>query len=282
MVAASSYRESAPTPALAGLASSVWIQRVGDVALAQRHVPHGGAELRCVLGAEPRLIGPLTSATHQWIPASGTVVGIRLRPGVVGSLVGMPADELTDEVVDGGELWSGLSRLVDGLGDAATPRAALEALESWVAGSCGPRDRLVGEAVRRLMPWHHGGPAALPELLAISERQLRRRCRDAVGMAPKELQRVLRFQGFLARVQASVDAPEAVGTDLARWATDAGYHDQSHLSRECRRLMGAPPGEVLAQYGSACACGHDHAASYRPMLGPRDGRFVQEGRPIAS
>ena len=136
------------------------------------------------------------------------------------------------------------------------------------------------EAVRNLMPWRGRGTAALPELLSISERQLRRRCRAAVGVGPKELHRILRFQVFIARVQASIAEQGAAGVDLARWAVEAGYHDQAHLSRECRRLLGATPGEFLAQSRDACSCGHDHAASYAPMLRLADDRSVQERRPV--
>jgi AraC-like DNA-binding protein len=278
----SSYVERAPRPALAAFASSVWIQQVGDRPVAQRHVPHGGAEVRCVLGEAPRLLGPLTTATYREIPAGGTVVGVRLRPGVLGGLVGMPAEELVDQDVVGTDLWPDLARLTDVLGDAVTPRVALGQLQSFVARSAGEPDALVDEAVRNLMPWQGRGTAALPALLSISERQLRRRCRAAVGVGPKELHRILRFQGFLARVQASVAEQGVAAVELARWSAEVGYHDQAHLSRECRRLVGATPGEVLAQYGAACSCGHDHAASYVPMLGGRVGRFGQERRLISA
>jgi AraC-like DNA-binding protein len=276
----SSYVERAPVPALAPLASSVWVQQVGNRAVAQRHVPHGGAEVWCVLGEPPRLLGPLTTSTYHDIPAGGTVVGIRLRPGVLGGLVGMPADELVDQNVSATDIWSDPARLTDVLGEAATPQAALAALQSFLAQSAGEPDPVVNEAVVHLMPAFGRGTGTLPALLSISERQLRRRCRAAVGVGPKELHRILRFQGFIARVQASVDQQDASDVDLARWAIEAGYHDQAHLSRECRRLAGAPPGELLAQYGAACACGHDHAASYLPMLRRGDGRFVQEGRSV--
>jgi AraC-like DNA-binding protein len=278
MAGESSYVERAPMPALARLASSVWVQQVGAAGVAQRHVPHGGAELRCVIGETPQLLGPLTASTYHDIPAGGTVVGIRLRPGVLGGLAGLPADELVDQNVAGTELWRDVVRLTDVLGEAATPRAALAAFQSFLARSAGDLDPVVNEAVGNLMPGSGRGTAALPALLSISERQLRRRCRAAVGVGPKELHRILRFQGFIARVQASVDQA-AADVDLARWAIESGYHDQSHLSRECRRLAAATPGELLAQYGAACACGHDHAASYLPML-RGDGRFVQEGRPV--
>jgi AraC-like DNA-binding protein len=280
MAGESSYVERAPTPALAAFASSVWIQQVGGRPVAQRHVPHGGAEVRCVLGEAPRLLGPLTASTYQKVPAGGTVVGVRLRPGVVGGLVGMPADELVDQDIAGTDIWCDMAQVTDLLGKAATPRVALDQLQSFVAQSAGELDPLVNEAVWSLMPWRGSGTSALPALLSISERQLRRRCRAVVGVGPKELHRILRFQGFVARVQASVAQQGASDVDLARWAVEVGYHDQAHLSRECRRLMGVTPGEFLAQSGAACTCGHDHAASYVPMLGPGDGRFVQERRPI--
>lgn len=280
MAGESSYVERAPTAALAAFASSVWIQQVGDRPVAQRHVPHGGAEVRCVLGEAPRLLGPLTASTYREIPARGTVVGVRLRPGVLAGLVGMPADELVDQDIAGTDIWRDLAYLTDRLGEAATPRVALDQLQSFVARSAGELDPLVDEAVWNLMPGRGTGTAALPALLSISERQLRRRCRAAVGVGPKELHRILRVQGFVARVQASIAQRGASGADLARWAVEVGYHDQAHLSRECRRLLGVTPGEYLAQSGAACAHGHDHAASYVPILRPRDGRFVQERRPI--
>lgn len=280
MAGESSYVERAPMPALAAFASSVWIQRVGDRPVVQRHEPHGGAEVRCVLGAAPRLLGPLTTATHREIAAGGTVVGVRLRPGVLGGLAGMPADELVDQDVAGADLWRDMARLTDLLGEATTPTAALAGLQAFLARSAGDSDPLVDEAVRHLMPWQGGGTAALPALLSISERQLRRRCRAAVGVGPKELHRILRLRGFSARVQASIARWGDSDVDLARWAVETGYHDQAHLTRECRRLLGVTPGEFLAQSSATCTCGHDHAASYVPMLRPRDGRSVQERRSV--
>ena len=283
MAGESSYVERVPMPALSPFAMAVWIPQVADLPVSQRHVPHGGAEVRCVLGEAPRLLGPLTAWTYRDIPAGGTVVGIRLRPGVLGGLVGMPAEELVDQEVAGAELWRDLDRVTDLLGDAATPRVALDRLQSFVARTAVARpDPLVTAAVGNLMPWRPPGTTALPELLSISERQLRRRCRAAVGTGPKELHRILRFQGIVARVQASVDEQCASEVDLARWAVEVGYHDQAHLGHECRRLMGVTPRELLAQYDAACRFGHDHAASYAPMLRRWDGRFVQEGRAAPS
>ena len=81
----------------------------------------------------------------------------------------------------------------------------------------------------------------LAEELGVSDRQLRRRFDVAVGYGPKTLQRVLRFRRFLARVYA---APADV--DLATLAFDAGYADQSHLTRETAALSGLTPAALAA------------------------------------
>jgi AraC-like DNA-binding protein len=135
------------------------------------------------------------------------------------------------------------------------------------AGAGEPPDALVSEAVRGLMPWRTADVASLTVSLYISETQLRRRCRTAVGLAPKALHRMLRFQGFLALVQQAIAQGRAATDDgLALLALRAGYADQSHLTRECVRLTGVSPRVFLAETQQACACGHDHSASFAPVL----------------
>ena len=59
------------------------------------------------------------------------------------------------------------------------------------------------------------------------------------------------------------------GDGLARLAADAGYADQPHLNRECLRLTGASPRAFLGEAEDHCGCGHDHAASFMPVLRAR-------------
>jgi AraC-like DNA-binding protein len=117
-------------------------------------------------------------------------------------------------------------------------------------------------------------PGRAPDLrslwssLEVSERSFRRRCRSAVGIGPKALHRILRFQGFLARAQYALARGRRPDEDgLARLAVDAGYADQAHLTRECRRLAGVSPRVFLDQVQRSCGCGHDHEASFAPLLG---------------
>ena len=56
---------------------------------------------------------------------------------------------------------------------------------------------------------------------------------------------------------------------LAGLAVDVGYADHAHLTRECVRLTGLSPSELLGGSFERCECGHDHAAAYKPFLATR-------------
>ena len=104
---AQTYVERVPLPALAGRVRAVWVQRTGSQPYVQRNLPTGGVELQCSIGAVPRLMGPLTAASVQVLPAHTAVVGVRFWPGAASPLLGVPADELVDLTVrldDGGLL----------------------------------------------------------------------------------------------------------------------------------------------------------------------------------
>ncbi len=268
-----SYVERSPSPGLAGVVRTVWIQRTGEAAYLQRHLPTGGVEIHFPIGGQPQLLGPLTSPAVELIPACTTIVGVRFHPGAAPPLPTV-LDELADQRVGLGELWG---TLVDGLAEtmalAGSPERALICLQAHLLQefrSAGHLDPLVREATRVLMPWHPVGIDTLADHLALSASQLRRRCLHAVGVSPKVLQRTLRFQGFLALAQAGSRATGRRGADgMAGLAVDVGYADQAHLSRECLRLTGLTPRQLLGGSIERCACGHDHAASYRPFIAAR-------------
>jgi methylphosphotriester-DNA--protein-cysteine methyltransferase len=94
---------------------------------------------------------------------------------------------------------------------------------------------------------HDRAVPVLPDACAdiLGERQLRRRFERAVGYGPATLVRIHRFQGFLAL------AERQPGAKLGRLAAEAGYADQAHLSRECRRLSGLSPAGLLAAGATA-------------------------------
>lgn len=271
-----SYVERAPRAELAGAVRTMWVQRSGESAYVQRHLPTGGVEIHVPIGGRPQVVGPLTRPLIEVIPARTTLLGVRFHPGMAPPFP-TPLADLVDERVSLGELWGcSADRLGDGMATAAGaagPEAALDLLEAELlltARRAGRADPLVREAVRRLMPWRPVTVGAVASHLAISPSQLRRRCLDSVGVGPKVLQRTLRFQGFLALAQEAVGRSDHRGADgMAGLAVDVGYADQAHLGRECVRLTGLTPGELLGGTVGRCECGHDHSASYRPFVASR-------------
>jgi AraC-like DNA-binding protein len=273
MMLMESYVERPPLPGLAGVVRTVWIQRTEGSPYAQRHLPTGGVEIHFPLGGHPQLVGPLTGPKMEIIPARTTVVGVRFKPGTAPPLPTV-LDDLVNQRVALAELWGGVvNRLVETMMEAEAPERALFLLQAHLLREFrggAHVDPLVGEAVQVLMPWHPVNIDSLATHLALSGSQLRRRCLHAVGVSPKVLQRTLRFQGFLALAQAGATATGRLGTDgIAGLAVDLGYADQAHLSRECHRLTGLTPRQLLGADIDRCACGHGHSASYQPFLASR-------------
>jgi AraC-like DNA-binding protein len=176
------------------------------------------------------------------------IVGIRLRPGVAGAVLALPASEVLNSRVPLEELRdSGTGELAERLSEVEDRETRFLLLEALVASAVerGAPDPLVLAAARRL-----GFPGSrvdeLADALGISERQLRRRFHAAVGYGPKTLDRVLRFRRLVSHAQGISDGE----VDLARLAADLGYADQAHMSRDSVRLTGMPPAR-LAQLWTA-------------------------------
>ena len=76
--------------------------------------------------------------------------------------------------------------------------------------------------------------------LGRSRRHLAARFREQVGLPPKTVARIMRFDHAVSLLRRS-DAP------LAGIAFECGYFDQAHLNREFREFAGVPPGVFVRQ-----------------------------------
>lgn len=175
------------------------------------------------IGERLVVAGPATGPVLTDVPAGAPAFGVRFRIGAAGAALGVPASALLDATVPLEDVWGAAgARIAERVGAAPD---GLQVLAEAVARRGG-----IDGAVRA---------AAKGEAPGIGERHLRRRFAAAVGYSPRTLQRILRFQRFLALARVP-------GRDLARLALDAGYADQPHLTRECTRLSGLAPAALLA------------------------------------
>jgi AraC-like DNA-binding protein len=236
------YRELPVPGRPAPHVACVWMRDPEPAARTHRIVPDACADVVWVQGKRLSVAGPATGPVVSDVPAGAVAIAVRFRVGAAGSALGVPAGELLDATVDLDDVWGlGARRLQARLDAAANADEAAAILTAAVARRLPPPGAVDGlvraAALRAARP--RAPVEALADGLGVGERQLRRRFVDAVGYGPKTLQRVLRFQRFLALAEDG-------GDDLAALAFAAGYADQAHLTRECRRLAGLPPAALLA------------------------------------
>ena len=160
-------------------------------------------------------------------------------------LLGMPMCELANETVPIDDVLGPFGRdLVQRVGDAPdwpTRFALIDKVLRARLTLAAPVDPGVAWSMGRIVA--SGGAVVIGDIaeeLGWSHRRLIARYRDTVGLPPKLVARIVRFERLAAHV----------GTDQdIEWATAAnicGYFDQAHLAREVRELAGITPTELRA------------------------------------
>ena len=241
------YGERRPAKALRSHVHRFWTNRLDSPAQLDV-VPDGCIDIYCT-GAELRVAGPNTRIAKVDVAGAASLVGVRFRPGVAGDWLRVPASALVNAHPLLEDVWDRRStmRLADRISHAGAPMAAVAVIEDellarldGVKAPDGLARYGVAAALRNLPP-AGGIVRLLSSELGCSERTLRRRSHEAFGYGVKMLERILRFQHFLALIGKSS------GATLAALALEAGYADQAHLAREARRLSGYTPGGLLAE-----------------------------------
>lgn len=194
-------------------------------------------------GRELSIAGPDTRAKWHPMAAGDYVVGVRFEPGHGARWCGASAEALRDARVPLAELWGDDALLLrDQLAAADDPQQALIVLERAVAARpASGADRLVQAVVQHVSTASDPRVATLARELGVSERQLLRRCRVALGYGPKFLARVLRFQRFMRALRSQPTR------SLSELALVSGYTDQAHLGHEVSELAGVTPGRLRAE-----------------------------------
>jgi AraC-like DNA-binding protein len=235
------YTEWPAPAALRAAVACLWAQVTDESAeRAGLVLPDGCTDLVWEQGRGAFVAGPDTGPVATTMAAGSMILGVRFRPSAGGPALGIPLSELRDQRADLADLRPAQARQLTAALDPQV--AAVRMLD--VAGALvadGAPDPAVIRAARLLRDPEVRAEDVAAEV-GLSLRQLRRRCQAVVGYGPKTLHRVLRFRGFVSRVDAR---PEVL--DLAAIAAEAGYADQAHLTRECGRLSGLTPAALARQ-----------------------------------
>ena len=218
-------------------------------------IPHGSVELSCAVGGLPQILGPQTVPRVETLAPGATVVGVRFQLGAAPSVLGVPASELVDISIPAGELWGdAAARIGERVAEADDAAGVLEQEVLIRAAQADGADPVVAEVGRRLLPGRGEDVMALPSELFVSERQLRRRVQAGIGLAPKVVHRMLRFQGFLALTHGRDGDP----AELAQARRRGGL----------RRPVASDP-RVCAALRALAGGAHSRVAGALPRRAPR-------------
>lgn len=228
----------------------------GTVEMATLAVPlviSFGAPFSIALGRRPRAGDEFASFTsglyagHVVIDSIGESACVQVNFTPLGAFrfFGLPMCEIAGQMVTLDALADrGIAELGRRLEDAGSWEQRLDLTERFVAGRVqrGPLpDRAVVSAYRELA-FCHGDIriAAVAKRLGWSRKHLSQRFQDQVGIPPKALARLFRFNRLLALAKSGADA------DWAGLAAECGFSDQAHLTREFAELGGTTPARWLA------------------------------------
>ncbi|MBZ9732297.1 MULTISPECIES: helix-turn-helix domain-containing protein [unclassified Mesorhizobium] len=171
-------------------------------------------------------------------------VQVNFTPLGARQFFGLPMSELRDRMVglDDALGFDGIA-LRERLGEASDWNARFDIAEGFITS------RLVeANALSPEIAWAYraviasGGRTRISTLageIGWSRRHLAARFTDAIGIGPKTLSRIVRFNRALSLSKRQDD-------DWAGIAADCGYADQAHLVREFRQLAGETPTGLAA------------------------------------
>jgi AraC-like DNA-binding protein len=228
-----------------------WYERT-DTPLRRRELPGGRVVLVVSFGPKMDVDGRTFTSFAAGLydaPAitehDGFGYGIQSYMTPLGArrFFGLPMGEITSQTVELEDLIGpAAGELAERLAEAPDWASRIDLFERAIA-----KRVLAAPPVAPGLEWawdrllESDGAVAIGELaeeLGWSRRHLAVRFRQELGMTPKALARLLRFERAARRLRA--------GDELADLALDAGYYDQAHFNRDFRAFAGTTPTEYLA------------------------------------
>jgi AraC-like DNA-binding protein len=193
--------------------------------------------------------GPTVELTHSNLDAqrlapiriiqrgSVRIAGVRFRLGGLAPFAREPLAAFTDltpapEAVLGAEART----LEAALRDDPGPDEAAALLDAFFIERFTAVDTAFARALETFTTT--GGRASVADLATasgVSQRQVERLFARHLGIPPKTVGRIVRFQGALRSLMADPGCP------LGELAAGAGYYDQAHFIRDFRRFSGGVP-----------------------------------------
>ncbi len=211
-------------------------------------VPDACIDVLWVSTGEMWVCGPELKAWRFELPAGTTAVGVRMRPGAAPSLFDFDASSIRNArqrlgVFVGADTERRLAARIEAAPTPDGRRAVVESYVADLASRCAGPDDFTETILECIAGPTSVSQRELARLVGLTPRHLHRRSQRRFGYGTATLERIIRFQRFLAQADAAGDT-----RSLARLASEAGYADHAHLARDCRSITGQTPTRFLADY----------------------------------
>jgi AraC-like DNA-binding protein len=250
----------APDPRLRGHVLSYCSYREETTSFVRRReIPSVRVVLIINVGEPIRVLSPGTEAgwieqpegfvaglhdTYAVTETGGSQAGVQVDLTPIGAhlLLGLPMDELSRRVVTLEDLFGrGGTLLREAVGEAPGWAERFAVVDQFLLTLLDRARSPVPSVTRALSRLHESGGTVPVGVLAAeigcSRRHLISRFREQVGVTPKLLARILRFEHAVALVDGRTEM------GWAEIAQACGYYDQAHMIRDFNQFAGCAPSE---------------------------------------
>jgi AraC-like DNA-binding protein len=184
-----------------------------------------------------------THHSLKW-PQDLKIFGVAIKPAGAYPLLQLPLSELHNRVVSLDAIWGHFAvEIRERLEAAPTIQAGFTLLEQLLLArlcEAPPGWDVVQHAVAQMMESHGTlSIRALSDHIGISQNHLGNQFKRLVGVTPKEMARLIRFEHVLHSINP------AQSENWARIAHQCGYYDQSHFNKDFVAFTGYSPTDYL-------------------------------------
>jgi AraC-like DNA-binding protein len=199
---------------------------------------------RFALQVDSWLVGLQTTYLLNALPDETHMVGVRFKPGGVYPFLPLPAYELHNQVVPADALWGRfIVEARERLYEAPTLQARFSLLEQLLLARLRePPDAMDIVQFATAQIARCNGILSVKDLsdhIGISQKHLITHFQRIIGVSPKTLARVYRFQHVLN----SIDPAKPL--DWTAIAHAAHYYDQSHFNKDFAAFTGLSPNDYV-------------------------------------
>ena len=181
-----------------------------------------------------------TPTSIHYLPEK-TYCGIRVSTSISRRLAYIPFSEMINQGIPIIEATKQGSSTVDALISVVDFPSRVEILENWLIYSGALNDSkidLIDHCIDKIISSH--GTITIADMsndMGISERLLRKKLNQSIGMSPKQYSRIVRFQEIISDILYGEEFQQNHHTDFMGFS----YYDDSHLTKDFKYFTHMTP-----------------------------------------